>query len=78
MSKIVFKLNSAGVRALLKSAEVGEAVAEEARSRSARLPSGYSVNLYTGRNRVNAEILAETKEAYKDNLKNNTLEKVIR
>lgn len=78
MSKIKFKLNRAGVRELLRSPEVGEVVAEEARSRANRLPAGYSVNLYTGQNRVNAEIHADTRKAWKDNLKNNTLEKVIR
>lgn len=70
-------MDKAGVRDLLRSSEVGEAVAEKARGLAAGLPPGYSVNTYVGRNRVNAEIRADTDEAWRDNLKNNTLERLV-
>ena len=77
MSKVKVELNRAGVRELLRSEEVGDMIAAEAQARCATLGDGYSVNTRTGRNRVNAEILAETYAARRDNLKNNTLLRAI-
>lgn len=65
-----FELNTAGVRELLQSsgaASVCEDIAE------ARCPLGCVVNTVVGKNRVNVRIVAETDEAIKDNLNNNTL-----
>lgn len=42
------------------------------------LGPGYSVNTYTGRNRVNAEITADTYEARKENLESNSILKALR
>ena len=50
---------------------------KEASQRAAGLGPGYSVNTYVGKNRCNAEILAETEEAKQDNLDNNTLLRAI-
>lgn len=77
MSKVKVELNKTGVRELLQSSEVVAYLAKEANARAAGLPPGYSVNTYIGRNRANAEIRAETDEAWRDNLKNNTLARVI-
>lgn len=73
MSNIRVKLNKAGVRELLKSGEVMAMLESEAKARAARAGDGYTVNTYVGKNRCNAEIVAETQEARRDNLKNNTL-----
>lgn len=77
MSKIEVKLNIAGVRELRKSKEMLQMCRDLANERAARAGAGYGVNTRVGANRVNAEIRAETYEAYRDNLKNNTLLKVL-
>lgn len=77
MSNIKIELNSAGVRNLLRSGEITAVLSSEANSRASALGPGYSVNTYTGRNRANAEIVAETEEAIRDNLENNTLLRAI-
>lgn len=77
MSKVRVELDRAGVRALLLSDEVEQLLSTEAQSRRASLGEGYSVNTRKGRNRVNAEILAETYRARRENLKNNTLLRTI-
>ncbi len=75
--KVKIELNSAGIRELLRSDEMKTMLEAEARNRAAGLGSGYEVNTYTGRNRANAEITAETYAAKKENLKNNTLLRAI-
>lgn len=75
--KVKLELNSAGVREVLRSDGMRSMLEAEARQRASGLGSGYGVNTFTGRNRVNAEIAAETPEARKDNLKNNTLLRAI-
>ena len=77
MSKFKFELDRAGVRELLQSEGVMSVLSSEANSRAASLGEGYSVNTYVGRNRCNAEICAETPEAQRDNLENNTLLRTI-
>ena len=77
MSDIKVSLNRAGVRELLKSQEMMRLCTDLANERAARAGAGYGVNTRVGANRVNAEIRAETFEAYRDNLKNNTLLKVL-
>lgn len=75
--KVRVELNSAGVRGLLKSGEMMAVLESEANARAQQAGAGYGVNTYVGRNRCNAEIRAETAEARRDNLKNNTLLKVM-
>ena len=75
--KVEVELDSAGVRELLKSGEIMTVLEGEALQRAQLAGAGYGVNTYVGRNRCNAEILAETEEARRDNLTNNTLLKVI-
>ena len=77
MSKVKVKLNKAGVREVLRSGEVMAALEAEANSRADRAGSGYGVNTRVGKNRCNAEIRAETREAQRDNLKNNTLARLL-
>lgn len=78
MSKVRVKLNQAGVRELLKSGEIMGVCKDLANGVAARAGTGYEVNTHVGKNRVNAEVRAETYEAYRDNMKNNTLLKVLR
>lgn len=78
MSKVDFKLNSAGVRDLLRSQEamaVCKTYADAVLSRTGG--EGYEVTTYVGVNRVNASVHAETFEARKDNAENNTLLKAL-
>lgn len=78
MDKFRIELNSEGVRELLKSPEMAAICQSHAQAIAARAGNGYSVSVYSGRTRVNASVSAVTKEAYQDNLKNNTLLKVVR
>jgi hypothetical protein len=73
MSKVKFKLNRAGVRALLKSQEAMNVVTGYAYSIRSRCGEGYEVTYMTGKSRVNASVAAMTPEARRDNAKNNTL-----
>ncbi len=77
MSKVDFKLNRAGVRELLKSQEMASICRNYADGVRGRAGEGYEVTTYTGRNRVNASVHAETYEARKDNYDNNTLLKAL-
>lgn len=78
MAKVRVELNSEGVRALLKSAEMAQICAEHARDIASRAGDGYSVSTYTGRTRVNASVATATEEARRDNLKRNTLLKAVK
>lgn len=71
------ELNREGVRELLRSAEMAAVCKCHADRIAARAGSGYEVTTYTGKNRVNASVHAATEEAYRDNLKNNTLLKAV-
>lgn len=76
-NKTRFELNRQGVRELMRSKEMEEIVSNHAKSAQTRLGSGYSTDTYTGNNRVNAMVFAETAEAQKDNLENNSLLKKV-
>ena len=77
MANIRIELNSEGVRELLKSPEMAAICREQADRIAGRAGSGYEVTTYTGKNRVNASVHAATEEAWRDNLKNNTLLKAV-
>lgn len=78
MSKFKFKLNSSGVRALLKSEEMQAHLSEKASGIRNRCGEGYETDTYVGKNRSNAMIYATTYQAKSDNMKNNTLLKAVR
>ena len=78
MSNIKFKLNKAGVGQLLKSAEMQRVIGTKANEIQNRAGTGYTAETYVGRDRTRAIVKAETHEAYKDCLKNNTLLKAVR
>lgn len=77
MSKAKFELNRAGVRQLMQSQEMMNICRDYANEVRARAGDGYEVTTYTGRNRVNASVHAETYEARKDNYEHNTLLKAL-
>ena len=77
MAKTKFELNRSGVRELLRSPEMMAVCQDYANRALSSLGDGYEVSTMTGRNRVNAEVRAETFEARKENLKNNTILKAL-
>ena len=74
---IKFELNQAGVRELMQSSEMMTICKGYADRAKAQLGAGYSVNTMTGRNRVNAEVVAETYAAKKENSENNSILKAV-
>ena len=78
MSNVKFKLNRAGVAELMKSGSMQKILSSHASNIRGRAGSGYSQDIYVGKNRANAHVWAETKEAKSDNLEHNTLLKSVR
>ena len=77
MSKIKVELIREGVGELLKSDDVAAVCKQYAEAVASRAGDGYTVDTFVGKTRVNAMVSAETKEAYNENLKNNTLLKAL-
>lgn len=77
MAKVKFELNWQGVRELMKSKEMMDICSEYANNALARLGDGYEVNTYSGENRVNAEVYAQSFAAKRENLKSNTILKAV-
>ncbi len=77
MAKVKFVLNQSGVRELLKSQEMMDICQEYANNALARLGDGYEVTTHTGKNRVNAEVAAQSFAAKRENLKSNTILKAV-
>lgn len=78
MSKKTFKLNRKGVAELMKSAEMQEVLKEYATGIKNRCGDGYTQDIHVGKNRANAMVSAETYQAKRDNLENNTILKAVR
>lgn len=78
MANVKIELNEAGVRELLRSDEMRMKCEKHANEAIGRLGPGYTVTSHTGRNRVNASVLAESYEAKRDNLENNSILKALR
>ena len=77
-SSVEIRLNSEGVQELLKSDEMQALLSELASSKAGQAGGGYEYSAKVGQRRAYANIYPASKEAYQDNLDNNTLEKVIR
>ena len=73
-----FKLNSAGVRAILKSEEMYNECEGYAAKIQESAGEGYEVRRRDYPERTSAGVYPSTKKANRDNLKNNTLEKALR
>jgi hypothetical protein len=78
MSKFKFELNRAGVRALMQSEEMQSILKDKADSALNSLGEGYKSDIHVGKNRANAMVYADTYQAKKDNLKNNSILKAVR
>lgn len=78
MAKQGFVLNQAGVAALMKSPEMQAILKEKATAVRTRAGEGYEQDLFVGKNRANAMVYADTIQAKRDNMKNNTLLKAVR
>lgn len=73
MSKFRFKLDKRGVGQLLNSDEMLSVVEQYGNNVKNRCGDGYNVSSAKGKERVHANVYAESKKAKKDNLNNNTL-----
>ena len=78
MAKMKFKLNRSGVASLMKSSEMQGVLEEKAAGVRNRAGEGYKQDIYVGKTRANAMVYADTYQAKKDNMKNNTLLKAVR
>ena len=77
MSKVRIELNTQEVFNIMKSKEMMDICTANALEIQAKLGDGYGTDEYVGKNRVNASVGPKTKEAYQDNLENNTLLKAL-
>lgn len=77
MSNMRFKLNRAGVRELMQSAQMAAICEEKANAIAGRCGPGYEVTTYTGKTRANASVHAATPQARRENMENNTLLKAV-
>lgn len=78
MAKTKVVLNRSGVRELLRSDEMKAICEEHANRALGQLGDGYAVTSMTGKTRVNASIYAESAEAKRENMENNTILKALR
>lgn len=78
MNKVRIKLHSAGVRALLKGAEMQDILKEQAAAVAARCGDGYESRVGVAKKRAVADIYPATPDAHRDNSRHNTLEKSLK
>lgn len=78
MSKFKFELNRSGVRALMQSDEMQSILKDKANNALNSLGQGYKTDSYVGKNRANAMVYADSYQAKRDNLKNNSILKAVR
>ena len=76
--RVKFELNRAGVAELMKSAEMQNVLMGYARNMQSRAGDGYKTSAYVGKTRANVSVIASSKKANRDNLKNNTLLRAMR
>lgn len=78
MSKFKFELNRSGVRSLMQSEEMQSILKSKANNALNSLGEGYKSDTYVGKTRANAMVYADTYQAKKDNMKNNSILKAVR
>ena len=78
MAKFKFKLDKAGVGQFLKSEPMQALISQKVSEIHGRLGEGYASNTSVGKTRAQGIVIAETKKAKRDNLKNNTILKALR
>lgn len=72
-----FKLNRKGVGELLKSNEMERVLESYGQSVAGRAGEGYRTGAYQGTDRVKVNVWPGTREAWQDNMENNTLLKAV-
>ena len=77
-SKVKVKLNSAGVKALLKSSEVEALCFDVMRTVQSNAGENYAVETRRYPERTGAAVYPANEQGYYDNLNNNTLLKVFK
>lgn len=77
MSNVKVVLNKESIKEYMKSNEMKAACEERANTARAKLGEGYKVTSMSGKTRCNASILAESKEAKRENRENNTILKAV-
>lgn len=78
MGNVRIKLNSGGVRELLKSEEVEKMCMDFANSAVAKLGNSYAADVRRYPERTASIVLARSYEAKNDNVDNNTILKALR
>lgn len=78
MSKFKFTLNRKGVSDLLKGQEMVDVLDSYGKEIQSKAGPGYKSDTYIGKNRANASVKVGDYRSYRDNLKNNTLLKLIK
>lgn len=78
MSKTKFELDRKGVADLMKSGNMQKVLKGYATGIRNRSGAGYEQDIHVGKNRANARVWADTSQAKKDNLDNNTLLKSVK
>lgn len=73
MSKVTIELNSAGIREMLRSAEMQELLGDKAAEIAGRCGDGYESDTHLTPGRAVASVYSESRAAIKDNLDNNTI-----
>lgn len=77
MSKVEVELNLRGINELMKSREVEDELERLGNQVAARAGEGYAVRVHQANWIAIANVYAETDEAKRDNMKNNTLLKAV-
>lgn len=78
MAKVHIELNSDGIVEMMKSDEIMSVLESHGRRMVSSLGEGYSMSKYpNGKSRGNVSVYADSKEAYQDNLNNNSLLKAV-
>lgn len=73
MSKIEIELNSAGIRELLRSQEIMDALQDTADGIRAQLGTQYQTDQYVGAGRANVSVYTDDPAALRDNERNNAM-----
>lgn len=74
----MIKLNSQGVRALLRSQEIYDHIESMTKNVRDKCGDGYESSVVVGKNRVIGSVITATSGAIKDNSNNNTLLKRVK
>ena len=78
MNKVTIKLNSSGVRKLLKSPEMQNGLSSIAFAAQNRLGEGYEAAYYTAETRAVAVVSAESYAARRENADTNSILKALK